>query len=195
MKNLFLTTVILFGFNSFALSIGEEAPDFSLKGSPTDISLKSLKGKVVVLEWYNEGCPYVRKHYDAKNMQALQKKYKDKVTWLTINSSAKGKQGFIKDISEATSTYKREGMSSASLLRDEGGSIGMKYRAKTTPHMYIIGKEGKLLYQGAIDSTPSANQDDIKKSKNYVSMALGQVLAGDPVKLAKTRAYGCSVKY
>ena len=185
----------LLSLNLFAVQIGENAPTFNLEGFPKKIDLAKLKGKYVVLEWYNDGCPFVRKHYDANNMQALQNKYKDKVTWLAVNSSAPGKQGHLSDSAAAKAMYKKEKMSATSLILDKGGNTGQKYEAKTTPHMYIINPKGKLIYQGAIDSISSADPADIKKSDNYVAMALDQALAGKPVKMAKTRPYGCSVKY
>lgn len=182
-------------FLSLGLSIGDNAPTFDLKGSPKNVDLKKLKGKFIVLEWFNDGCPFVRKHYDSGNMQSLQKKYKEKVVWLTINSSAPGRQGYLKDLSVAKAMYKNENMFSSSLLLDKGGKTGMDYRAKTTPHMYIINPKGKIIYQGAIDSIPSADRMDIKMSKNYVSMALDQALGDKEVIVKKTRPYGCSVKY
>ena len=190
-----LLSLCLIMFLSLGLSIGDKAPSFELKGSPKSIDLKQLKGKYIVLEWFNDGCPFVRKHYDSGNMQALQKKYKKNVVWLTINSSAPGRQGHLKNISAAKTMYKNEKMLSLSLLLDKGGKTGMDYKAKTTPHMYIINPEGKIIYQGAIDSNPSADQNDIKTSKNFVSMALDQVLTGQNVRIKKTRPYGCSVKY
>ncbi len=188
-------SLILSLSSTLALNVGDVAPEFSLKGTPKEVSLKDLRGKYVVLEWYNDGCPFVRKHYDSNNMQSLQKKYSDKVTWLTINSSAKGRQGYLASLDAAKSQYTKEQMKSLSLLLDAPGTVGKSYGAKTTPHMYIIDPQGKLIYQGAIDSTPSANPDDIKSSTNYVAQALDQALSGKKVTMAKTQAYGCSVKY
>jgi peroxiredoxin len=196
LKNLSLTLIFGLGLSStFAVNIGDQAPDFSLSGSPKGVKLADMRGKFIVLEWYNDGCPFVRKHYDSKNMQGLQKKYADKVAWLTINSSAKGRQGHLANVEVAKSQYTKEQMASLSLLLDGSGSVGKSYGAKTTPHMYIINPKGELIYQGAIDSTPSANPEDIKTSTNYVSEALDQALSGKKVTLAKTQAYGCSVKY
>jgi peroxiredoxin len=194
-KMITLVTAFLLFHSTLALNVGDSAPKFSLEGSPKGASLDELKGKYVVLEWYNDGCPFVRKHYDSKNMQNLQKKYSDKVAWLTINSSAEGRQGYLANMVEAKSKYTKEQMASLSLLLDSPGKVGRAYAAKTTPHMYVIDPAGKLVYQGAIDSTPSANPDDIATSTNYVSQALDEVLAGKKVSVAKTQAYGCSVKY
>ncbi len=195
MKSLIIAGLSLFQFSSFALSIGESAPDFSLTGTPKTIGLSRLKGKYVVLEWYNEGCPFVRKHYDSNNMQALQKKYQGKVSWLTINSSAKDRQGYLKDLISAKGTYSKEQMKAVSLLIDSDGKVGRAYGAKTTPHIFIIDPVGKIAYQGAIDSIASASADDISKAKNYVDLALKEALDGKKVTLAKTSPYGCSVKY
>lgn len=185
----------LFSMNAWSLSIGDQAPQIKLKGHPKSFDLSKHKGKFVVLEWYNDGCPFVRKHYDSGNMQALQKKYGNKVTWVAINSSAPGKQGHLENMSVAKKRFQDEKMNALTLLKDPGGKIGMKYEAKTTPHMYIIDPKGKLIYQGAIDSISSADSSDIKKSDNYVAMALDSALSGKSIKVAKTRAYGCSVKY
>lgn len=193
MKYLLLFSLLI--CNAYALNIGDKAPSFSLNGTPKGTKLEDLKGKYVVLEWYNDGCPFVRKHYDSNNMQKLQKKYSDKVAWLTINSSAEGRQGFLKDIKEAKGQYTKEQMASLSLLLDAPGKVGKSYKAKTTPHMFIIDPKGKLVYQGAIDSNPSANAADIPGSTNYVSKALDEALAGRKIAMAKTQAYGCSVKY
>ena len=195
MKKLALVVSFIFSLNSVALSIGQQIDSFKLTGYPKTVDLNSLRGKYVVLEWYNDGCPFVRKHYDSNNMQNLQRRYKDKVSWLTINSSAPGKQGHLPNLDEAKKKYQQEAMLSHSLLLDTGGKIGKYFSAKTTPHMYIIDPKGILIYQGAIDSIPSADKSDIGKSINYVDRALESALKGEKVKFAKTRAYGCSVKY
>lgn len=162
------------------------------------VSLKSLyKDKVVVLEWYNEGCPFVRKHYDAKNMQNTQKTFKDNeyVTWVMIVSSAKGKQGHISGPAAASDIMKKEGSFADHLLLDIDGSVGKLYDAKTTPHMYVIDSKGIIRYTGAIDSISSANPADIMKAKNYVTSAVSKVLLQEKPNPSKTRPYGCSVKY
>ena len=186
---------LFFGLSAFALNNNEMAPNFNLNGSHGKTSLADQKGKYVVLEWYNDGCPFVRKHYDSNNMQKLQKKYKDNVQWITINSSAEGKQGHLSDVKAAKKMFTQEQMVAMNLLLDSDGKVGKAYKAKTTPHMYIISPKGKLVYQGAIDSVPSANASDIPGSQNFVAMALDQALAGKPIKRAKTTPYGCSVKY
>ena len=192
---LILLSLIFFTSSSFAIDNLQDAPTFNLKGHPKEVSLDKLKGKYVVLEWYNNGCPFVRKHYDSKNIPNMQKKYADKVHWLTINSSAEGKQGFISDVNKAKELYTEEQMSSMALLMDSNGKVGGEYAAKTTPHFFIIDPQGKLVYQGAIDSIASADSNDIKDADNYVAQALDSVIAGKDVAVAKTRPYGCSVKY
>lgn len=182
-------------FSLLSAELGNPAPSFDLEGSPKNISLKDLRGKYVVLEWYNDGCPFVRKHYDSKNMQGLQEKYKGKVHWLTINSSAVGRQGHLENVSSAKEMYSKEQMASLSLLLDGNGKVGKSYGAKTTPHMYIIDPKGKLVYQGGIDSVASADSSDIKGATNYVAKALDEALAGKKISMAKTQPYGCSVKY
>lgn len=191
-----LTLIFAFlSLNIFSAELGAPAPKFDLKGSPQGANLDGEKGKYIVLEWYNDGCPFVRKHYDSKNMQNLQRKYKGKVAWLTVNSSAEGRQGYLASIDAAKGMYSKEQMDSLSLLLDSDGKVGKAYGAKTTPHMYIIDPKGTLVYQGAIDSIASADSSDIKKSKNYVDMALTEALAGKKISMAKTQPYGCSVKY
>lgn len=176
--------------------IGKAAPQFKLddtKGKTVDLS--KLAGKVVVLEWFNHGCPFVKKHYDSNNMQSLQKEYTGKgVVWLSICSSAKGKQG------NATAQKHDEDAKAANanpshILIDQDGQVGRLYGAKTTPHMFVIDKKGILVYAGAIDDKPSTDAQDVKNAKNYVKAALDEVLKNKPVSLALTKAYGCSVKY
>ncbi len=188
---------LLFAANSFAaVTVGKMAPDFELiNENGKKVSLKQFKGKHVVLEWFNKDCPFVVKHYESKNMQKLQKKYTGKnVVWLSIVSSAPKKQGHI--TSAEAMTLKTRGQNNAThILLDPTGEVGKKYGAKTTPHMYIVKPDGKLAYQGAIDSIPSTNQDDIKKAKNFVASNLDNLIAGKSVIVAKTPPYGCSVKY
>jgi peroxiredoxin len=179
-----------------AVTIGEKAPDFTAKTADgTDVKLADLAGKIVVLEWFNKDCPFVRKHYDSQNMQSLQKKYAEKeVVWLTVNSSAEGMQGH-ETAEAALKTVETEGAAPAHVVLDAEGTLGKLYGAKSTPHMFVIDKEGTLVYAGAIDDTPSVKADDIKTSKNYVAAALDSVLAGTPVAESSTKAYGCGVKY
>ena len=187
--------------STFAILPGEKAPGFKLTNHEgSEVSLDQFKGKYVVLEWYNEGCPFVRKHYDAKNMQLTQdkaknEKIKESVVWLTINSSAKGKQGHIANPKEAFKTIKRENMLASHLLLDTNGTVGRAYEAKTTPHMYIINPKGQLVYNGAIDSNSSPNPAVIKSSKNYILGALTDIKESRKIASAKTKPYGCSVKY
>ncbi len=176
--------------------VGEKAPDFELVDTNGKLhKLSSFAGKTVVLEWFNKGCPYVQKHYDSQNMQALQKKYTDAgVIWLTVISSAPGKQGH-EEGAEANKTRADWKISSTATLLDPKGEVGKIYAAKTTPHMYIVDAKGTLVYNGAIDSISSAKKEDVSKAENYVSGALDLIAAGQPVKTASTKPYGCSVKY
>lgn len=186
---------VLFTNMIFAVGNGDQAPDFSLEGHPKMEKLSDHRGQYVVLEWYNDGCPFVRKHYDSKNMQNLQKKYGEKVHWLTINSSAKNKQGHLASAAAAKAKYTEEQMKAMSLLIDGTGKIGQAFGAKTTPHMFVIDPKGKVVYQGAIDSKASADAGDIPSSTNYVAQALDEAMAGKKISMAKTKPYGCSVKY
>ncbi len=195
MKLNFFILSTLFLAHTYAYDIGEKVKDFSLEGSPKSVSLQDVLGKYIVLEWYNNGCPFVRKHYDSGNIPKMQKQFKDKVNWLTINSSAEGKQGFIKDQARAQELYTKDQMNALALLIDSDGKVGGEFQAKTTPHFFIIDPQGKLVYQGAIDSIASAYQEDIPRADNYVVAALNEALAGKPITHAKTRPYGCSVKY
>ena len=189
---------LLIATQSFALTTGESAPDFTLKGLNTkseEVRLRDLKGKVVVLEWLNHGCPFVRKHYDSGNMQSLQKKYTGKnVLWYSIVSSAPGKQGHV-DQQGALKDKMHHQSSATDVLLDPTGKVGMLYGAKTTPHMYIIDQQGTLVYQGAIDDKPDTDRDSVPSAKNYVANALDEVLSGKKVTAHTTKSYGCSVKY
>lgn len=179
-----------------AIGVNDKAPNFELVDMDgKQVSLNDYKGKTVVLEWFNHGCPFVRKHYDSGNMQKLQQKYTKKgVVWLSIVSSAEGKQGHLTP--KAAQKKKLEEKSGASnFLLDPEGKVGQLYAAKTTPHMYVINKTGDLVYQGAIDSISSADPSDISKAKNYVDLALSEILAGRKVTAQRTQPYGCSVKY
>lgn len=183
--------------NTFAApTIGKEAPDFQLRAEDGKFyQLSQYRGKTVVLEWLNHGCPFVRKHYDSGNMTGMQAKYTEKnVVWLSIVSSAEGKQGHV-DMSGAFNEKQKYKSKATHILLDPKGDVGRAYDAKTTPHMYVIDEKGILQYAGAIDSIPSADQEDIKKATNYVAEALDQVMSGKPVKITSTKAYGCSVKY
>lgn len=180
-----------------SLRPGAHAPQFTLQGDQgKPVSLADFKGKLVVLEWFNEGCPFVVKHYESGNMQGLQKKYTDLgVVWLSIASSAKGKQGYLADADEAAKSKKEHKAHMSALLLDPKGEVGKAYGAKTTPNMVVIGKDGKVAYLGAIDDKPSTDPEDIPGARNHVAAALDELLAGKPVSLKKTKSYGCSVKY
>ncbi|HMB36866.1 MAG TPA: thioredoxin family protein [Methylomirabilota bacterium] len=179
-----------------AAKVGEPAPDFtapSTKGTP--VGLDAYKGKVVVLEWTNHECPYVRKHYESGNMQALQREATGQgVIWLTLISSAKGEQGFVSAAQADELTTTRKAAPTAVLL-DEKGSVGHLYGATNTPHMYVVDKTGMLVYAGAIDDRPTTRRSDVQGANNYVRAALDSVATGQPVKTPVTRAYGCTVKY
>jgi len=176
--------------------LNEVAPGFTLKDSfEKEYSLSDFEGKIIVLEWINFECPFVKKHYNSNNMQNLQEKYtKDGIIWLAVCSSAKNKQGnFSNDeINRRSENLKTKYLA---YLIDENGNVGKMYGAKTTPHMYIINKEGKLVYAGGIDDKPTTDIDDIESAKNYVSAALDELLDGKAVSLQSSTSYGCSVKY
>jgi peroxiredoxin len=187
--------VFIFFIAKVAIAGLYQAPDFELiSHKAKSVKLSDFKKKTVVLEWYNDGCPFVRKHYDSRNMQKLQAEYAQKgVVWLTIASSAPGKQGYIEGANEAVEKFKEEESNAKYLLLDPQGIVGKKYNAKTTPHMFVLHK-GKVVYEGAIDSKPSTNPEDIESSTNYVKESLDAVLSGN-IEYKKTKSYGCSVKY
>jgi peroxiredoxin len=179
-----------------APAIGQPAPAFTaVDANGRTRSLAEFRGRTVVLEWTNEGCPYVRKHYDSGAMQALQREAaKDGVTWLTVVSSAPGMQGYLTPATAKTWKAK-EKAAPADILLDPKGVVGRAYEAKTTPHMFVIDKTGKLAYMGGIDDRPSSDPESLKGAKNYLVAALADVKAGRPVAQPVTRPYGCSVKY
>jgi peroxiredoxin len=200
MKNVLLACVLAVSAAAAAsaeLAPGAPAPDFTLndqKGAAHKLS--DSKGKYVVLEWYNKDCPFVRRHYGAKNMQGLQKKYTGKgVVWYSIDSSAEGKEGYLTP-DAAQKAIKKSGMASTALLIDAKGEVGRLYGAKTTPHMFIVDPKGNLIYMGGIDDNPSADRsDDPAKAHNYVAAALDAALSGKAVPDPVTKSYGCGVKY
>jgi peroxiredoxin len=175
--------------------VGKPAPAFKLTDATGKAhSLADFKGKTVVLEWTNADCPFVQKHYSG-NMQKQQgEATADNIVWLTINSSAAGKQGHV-DGKGAQQVIARSGGKQTAYLLDAPGAVGRAYGAKTTPHMYVIDGQGTLQYAGAIDSISSADTSDIAKATQYVPQALGDLEAGKPVRVASTQPYGCSVKY
>lgn len=191
-----IACTMLLSFNIMAAKVDKKAPDFSLVNSQGEqVSLSDYAGKYVVLEWTNHQCPYVVKHYGSENMQGLQKKYTDEdVVWLSIISSAPGKQGYVEpnEANELTST---RNASPSHVLFDPEGTVGKMYAAKTTPHMYIIDPDGDLRYAGAIDSIKSANPADIPKAVNYVEAGMQALMAGNSVEKKLTPPYGCSIKY
>lgn len=176
--------------------INAPAPDFSATDSYGKTrTLSAYKGKIVVLEWTNNGCPFVGKHYGSGNMQSLQKKYTGQgVVWLTVVSSAPGTQGYV-NAEDANRDTEKRGAAPTAVLLDPTGVLGHLYGAQATPHMYVIAPDGQLVYMGAIDDAPSADPSDIPSSKNYVAAAIEEVKAGQRVTVPATKAYGCSVKY
>ena len=179
-----------------APAIGQPAPAFTIKdGAGQTRSLSEFKGKTVVLEWTNAGCPYVQKHYESGNMQGLQKgATKDGVVWLTLISSAPGKQGYVSP-AEAKTWKATTGAGSTAVLLDPTGQVGHAYEAKTTPHMYVVNPAGTLVYMGGIDDKPTADPASLKGATNYVAAALSDVKAGRPVAKAVSKPYGCTIKY
>jgi peroxiredoxin len=178
------------------VEVGQPAPDFSLPDTNgQNHQLSQYKGKWVVLEWYNPDCPFVRKHYGSGNMQALQKEFTSKgVVWLSIDSSAPGQEGNY-PAGKLNEIASGQGVARTALLLDPDGKVGHTYGAKTTPDMYIINPEGKLVYEGAIDSKPTTAVADLKTATNYVKLALDNSMTGKSVSQTVTRPYGCSVKY
>ena len=181
---------------AYAVRVGNAAPDFTGTDSNGKTQkLSEYRGKYVVLEWTNNGCPYTQKHYESGNMQALQKEWTAKgVVWLTVLSSAPGEQGYM-TASQENAYVGKEHAAPTAVLLDPTGVIGHAYEAKTTPHMFVIDPAGRLIYAGAIDDHATTDPEDIKSSKNYVSDALSASMAGKPVATSYTRPYGCSVKY
>ncbi len=200
MKLFNILTLVAFtaglGLADQSAKLNQPAPEFALNNAMGEkISLIDNKGKWVVLEWVNYDCPFVKKHYESGNMQNLQMTYRGKdVVWLSINSSAKGKQGNFEG-KALLERIEKEKASADNYLIDEDGSVGKTYGAKTTPHMFVINPEGELVYVGAIDDKKSTDPEDIKTSVNYVTQALDAALAGKAIPKSATQSYGCSVKY
>ena len=198
MKTLLLAaTLALAATASFAAAtVGQQAPAFSVVDTAGKIvSLADFKGRLVVLEWVNPGCPYVQKHYGSANMQGTQKAaLAQGVVWLTISSTAPEARDYKAPGVLAAWMQGQKAASTATLM-DDDGKVGRAYGARTTPHLYIVDPAGTLVYAGGIDSKPSSNPADIASATNYVKAALGEALAGKPISQSTTRPYGCSVKY
>ena len=179
-----------------ALPPNSVAPDFKgVDSNGVQHSLSEYRGKFVVLEWANQGCPYEQKHYLSGNMESLQKQWTGKgVVWLSIISSAPGEQGYVSPGQENDYLKTMKAAPTAALL-DPKGAIGHLYDARTTPHMFVIDPAGKIVYQGAIDDKPSPDPSTLKGADNYISDALNAAMAGKPVAVQVTKPYGCSVKY
>jgi peroxiredoxin len=176
--------------------VGSPAPGFAATDSRGQThTLDQYRGKYIVLEWHNQGCPYTRKHYISGNMQGLQKEWTAKgVVWFTVISSAPGEQGHVSD-AEENSYLAQMHADPTAVLMDPEGKLARLYTAKTTPEMYVIDPAGKLIYEGAIDDRPTPDPSDVKGADNYLSDALTEAMAGKPVLHSYTRSYGCSVKY
>jgi len=179
-----------------AAKVGEAAPEFTATASDgKSYRLSDYRGKYVVLEWHNNGCPYVGKHYKSGNMQRLQKEWTGRgVAWFTILSSAPGQQGYVTASEENEYVRKMQAAPTAALL-DPSGQVGHLYDAKTSPQMVVINPQGVVIYDGAIDDKPTTDLEDVPGATNYVSLALEQAMAGKQVATTTTRPYGCSVKY
>ena len=192
-----LAAGLLTAFGAVAQAVvGQPAPAFSaVDTSGKTVSLADYKGKHVVLEWVNPGCPFVQKHYNSGNMPATQKAaVAQGVAWLAVSSTAKDASDYRPPSDLAAWMHSKGGVPTATVM-DNDGKIGRAYGARTTPHMYVVDPAGRLVYAGAIDSKPTANAADIKTATNYVNQTIGEVLAGKAVSQPTTRAYGCSIKY
>ena len=198
MKIALVTAALLLASGSgwATATVGQRAPAFTaLDTSGKNVSLADFKGKHVVLEWVNPGCPYVQKHYDSQNMQGTQAEATAKgVVWLAVNSTA-ADHGDYKPPAALAQWMQGQKAKATATLMDADGKLGRAYGARSTPHMYIVNPAGTLVYAGAIDSKPTSNPADIATATNHVKVALGESLAGKPVSVPSTRAYGCSVKY
>jgi len=179
-----------------AVKPGAPAPAFTAPAiSGGMVNPGQYAGKIVILEWTNDGCPFVQKHYDSGNMQGLQRRYtQEGAIWLTIASSAPGEEGYVTPAS-AKADLARWRAAPTDYLLDPDGVVGHLYDARATPHMVVIDRGGRIAYMGAIDDTPSTRLADVKTAKNYLVAALDEIAAGKPVTVAATRAYGCSIKY
>jgi peroxiredoxin len=191
-----LSLLLAGGAQAATLQIGQPAPDFTATDSKgAAVSLKEYRGKTVVLEWTNADCPYTRKHYGSGNMQSVQAlAQKNGLVWLTVISSAPGKQGYVNGPAADALTQSR-GAAPTAVVLDPTGALGRLYNAKTTPHMFVIDKAGALQYMGGIDSIATADVADIAHAEPYLKEAMLAVAQGNPVPYAVTKPYGCSIKY
>lgn len=199
LSRLFLAATILAALAAaplLAVRVGQPAPAFSATASNGQTyKLSDYRGKFVVLEWHNNGCPYTQKHYNSGNMQRLQKEWTAKgVVWFTVISSAQGEQGYM-DAAQENDYLKKMNAAPTAALLDPSGQLGHLYDARTTPQMILIGPDGQLLYDGAIDDKPTENPSSLSGAKNYIAAALTEAMAGKPVSTPTSRPYGCSVKY
>jgi peroxiredoxin len=196
-KPLLVSSLLAAGGAAFAAaSVGQPAPAFSaVDTAGKQVSLADFKGRHVVLEWTNPGCPFVQKHYGSGNMQGTQKEATAKgVVWLTINSTSTDAGDYLKPGEMAAWMQQQKATATATLM-DPDGKVGRAYGARTTPHLYVVDPAGKLVYAGAIDSKPTGRVADIASATNYVKQTVGELLAGKPVSTPSTAAYGCSIKY
>ena len=191
-----LSGLVFAGPGQAAPSIGQSAPDFTLTDTAgKTVRLSDFKGRHVVLEWVNPGCPYVRKHYNSANMQGTQREVTGKgVVWLAINSTEITHYDYLAPAKLGQWMVEQKASPTLTLM-DAEGTVGQAYGARTTPHMYIVNPQGSLIYAGGIDSIPSSRADDLKAAVNYVKQSVAQALAGQPLSNPVTRPYGCSVKY
>jgi peroxiredoxin len=190
-----LTPLSMFLPAAHAAAVGQAAPDFSLPdtaGQP--VKLSDFRGRYVVLEWNNPGCPFVRKHYQG-NMQALQKAAREQgLAWLAINSTEEASADYLSPAQLAAWMAQQKAQPTATLM-DPQGRVGRAYAARVTPHIYIVDPQGRLAYAGGIDSIASARVEDIPQATNYVRQALGEIAAGRPLSTSTSRPYGCSIKF
>jgi peroxiredoxin len=196
MKKIILIATLFISATAFAVKVNAPAPDFTATDyNGKTVSLADYKGKYVVLEWHNKGCPFVKKYYGSGSMQKLQKEWTGKdVAWLVVESSAKGNEGYD-DAAGAMKDMKTSHATPTDVILDTDGKVGHAYGAQTTPHMFVIDKTGNLIYNGAIDDKPTAEASDIPASTNYVALALNESMAGKTLSHPTTKPYGCGVKY
>lgn len=194
--SLFAAGLLVSSVAAAAPAPGQPAPNFRAADvTGKTVSLADFKGKYVVLEWNNPGCPFVQKHYDSGNMQSLQKRYgAENVAWLSINSTSESSSDYMPP-AKLAAWFKQQNALPTAVLMDTNGEVGRAFGAKVTPHMYVIDPNGTLVYAGAIDDKRSANPADVKTASNYVATALAEAKSGKPVSKANSNAYGCSIKY